>query len=60
MECSVCKGKVEKYNVTSNIAIYSETKTRPNGGEYQEGVGPLEVYVCKDCGHVDWYVRKDK
>lgn len=57
MECTVCKGKTEKYSIISSLAIYSETKKRPNGGEYQEPLGPLELYACKECGHVDWYVK---
>ena len=60
--CVRCGGtEVDKLMINTRISLnYPEKKERYSGTISQKVIFPTDAIVCKDCGHVEFFVDWNK
>lgn len=55
MQCLRCNTKMKHYKFTQNLNIHGDWYTpQPFFAERQEPHNPQSVYICENCGYVEF------
>lgn len=58
MQCLRCKSEMKQYPFKQNMGIYGAwTQPNPFYAEEQKSHNPQSVYICNECGYVEFSIR---
>lgn len=60
MNCVKCGNEMVKGTINTRIDIWGEEKIRPPFAPTQTSYSPMYVYVCEECGYMEFYTNKKK
>lgn len=60
MNCVKCGNEMVKGTINTRIDIWGEEKIHPPYAPTQTSYSPMYVYVCEECGYMEFYTDKKK
>ena len=60
MNCVKCGTEMVKGTINTRIDIWGEEKIYPPYAPTQTSYSPMYVYVCEECGYMEFYTDKKK
>ena len=58
MDCVKCGNEMVKGTINTTIDIWGDEQRRPPFAPFQKSYSPVYVYVCEECGYMEFYTNK--